>query len=157
MSEDGLYPRCPACSVYLITGTVTSTLLDELKRQHNWTIGFFDKNAPPEMWNAVVIGHSTLWKCPKCKTRYGLQSRAERLKELRRREEERRRSTERSRRRWEEIQAMMKGLERGEFVPCPLCGSRLIYHTLGSGYHPGVFCEAGHTILLIEQARVEGP
>ena len=49
---------------------------------------------------------------------------------------------------------LVKRVMDGEVVPREECGARLIYRGLGSGYHPGVFCENGHIIMLIESRRI---
>ncbi|MFN3649403.1 MAG: hypothetical protein ACK47B_07450 [Armatimonadota bacterium] len=158
MDEEDEYPRCPACGLYLLPGEVTDDLLQDLKRERGWTIGNFDRNAPPETWDAVFIGGSTLWKCPRCQQRVNRPSHAERLAGLRELAEQRDWFKPGTVRTMERIAAVV----RGESVLCEVCHQPLFFvgpDTPPPGdewVHPGVYCENDCTRIILEY-RPEEP
>lgn len=56
-----------------------------------------------------------------------------------------------------ELRDMKERVGRGEDVPCPECGARLVWYGLDAGIHPalgrspmpGIYCENGHEIMIV--------
>jgi hypothetical protein len=63
-----------------------------------------------------------------------------------------RKSQEQIDREMEEDFEFYSRVERGEFVPCQICGAKLLFYGPDSraGVHPGISCENGHKIVTFE-------
>ena len=53
------------------------------------------------------------------------------------------------------LERLIDAVQRGEERRCDVCGGVLKYYEVGSGRHPGVYCDTGCTVIHVEIRKRE--